>query len=72
MAANQTFQVEEFVGWKMGLGNLLRKENGEWWKTRRWWVQLLIWMLIINASLLLILIAFPQAAKVSGQAMCRK
>lgn len=67
MAANQAFQLEETRGWKMGLRNLMRKENGEWWKTRRWWVQLLIWMLIINVSLLFILIAFPQAAKLSGQ-----
>lgn len=69
MAANQAFQLEESMGWKMGLRNLLRKENGEWWKTRRWWIQLIVWMLIINASLLVILIAFPQAAKVSGQVM---
>lgn len=26
-----------------GLGNLLRKELGQWWGTRRWWIQAIIW-----------------------------
>lgn len=35
-------------GWRIGLGNLLRKEFGQWWTTRLWWIQTLIWMLILN------------------------
>jgi ABC-2 type transport system permease protein len=31
-----------------GFGNMLRKELGQWWGTRTWWVQTLIWMLILN------------------------
>ena len=31
-----------------GFGNMLRKELGQWWGTRTWWVQILIWMLILN------------------------
>ncbi len=31
-----------------GFGNMLRKELGQWWGTRRWWVQTLIWVLILN------------------------
>lgn len=31
-----------------GFGNLLRKELSQWWGTRTWWVQTLIWMLILN------------------------
>lgn len=31
-----------------GFGNLLRKELGQWWGTRTWWVQTLIWVLIMN------------------------
>ena len=38
-------------GWRQGFANLLRKENGEWWGTRRWWVQSLLWLLIINGIL---------------------
>ena len=35
-------------GWRGGFNNLLRKELGQWWKTRTWWVQILIWVLILN------------------------
>jgi ABC-2 type transport system permease protein len=31
-----------------GFGNMLRKELGQWWGTRTWWVQTLIWILILN------------------------
>jgi ABC-2 type transport system permease protein len=31
-----------------GFGNMLRKELGQWWGTRTWWVQTLLWMLILN------------------------
>jgi ABC-2 type transport system permease protein len=38
-------------GWRQGFANLQRKENGEWWHTRRWWLQSLLWLLIINGIL---------------------
>lgn len=38
-------------GWGMGLGNLLAKELAGWWRTRRWWVQCLIALLLLNATL---------------------
>ena len=31
-----------------GFGNMFRKELGQWWGTRTWWVQILIWMFILN------------------------
>ena len=31
-----------------GFGNMFRKELGQWWGTRTWWVQILIWVLILN------------------------
>jgi ABC-2 type transport system permease protein len=31
-----------------GFGNMLRKELGQWWGTRTWWVQTLIWVSILN------------------------
>jgi len=36
------------TGWQSGLGNLVRKELGQWWGTRMWWVQTLIWVLLLN------------------------
>ena len=35
-------------GWRMGLANMLAKENVAWWRTRRWWVQCLVAMFFLN------------------------
>jgi ABC-type transport system involved in multi-copper enzyme maturation permease subunit len=37
----------------MGLGNLLSKELAGWWRTRRWWAQCLIALLLLNVTLAL-------------------
>ena len=31
-----------------GFGNMFHKELGQWWGTRTWWVQIIIWVLILN------------------------
>ena len=51
MASANVLQPVRERGWRQGFANLLRKENGEWWHTRRWWVQSLLWLLIINGIL---------------------
>lgn len=38
----------ETNGWRGGLRNLLRKELGQWWTTRMWWIQTLVWVLLLN------------------------
>jgi ABC-2 type transport system permease protein len=40
-------------GWRMGLANMLVKELASWFRTRRWWVQCLLWLVILNGSLAL-------------------
>jgi ABC-type transport system involved in multi-copper enzyme maturation permease subunit len=40
-------------GWRMGLGNMLAKELGSWWKTRRWWLQCLVAVLLLNGTMAL-------------------
>jgi ABC-type transport system involved in multi-copper enzyme maturation permease subunit len=35
-------------GWRMGLANMLAKENRGWWRTRRWWIQCLLWLVFLN------------------------
>lgn len=37
-------------GWKMGLVNMLVKENHGWWRTRRWWIQCLLWLFLLNVG----------------------
>jgi len=51
MASASVLQPVKESGWRRGFANLLRKENGEWWRTRRWWTQSLIWLLIANGIL---------------------
>lgn len=55
MSANSTFQVIREQGWRRGFANLLRRENNTWWRTRRRWVNVLIWLVIINGTLLAML-----------------
>jgi len=38
-------------GWRCGFANLLRLENQRWWSTRRWWVQCLVMLVILNGLL---------------------
>ncbi len=38
-------------GWRMGLKSMLGKELAAWWKTRRWWVQCLVALLLLNGML---------------------
>jgi ABC-2 type transport system permease protein len=42
------------AGWSAGLGNMLLKEHGVWWRTRRWLVHLVLWTVVINGFMLLV------------------
>jgi ABC-2 type transport system permease protein len=46
--------------WRRGLANLLGHELHLWWGTRRWLVQLLIWILLINGAVAFIGIGIMQ------------
>jgi ABC-type transport system involved in multi-copper enzyme maturation permease subunit len=37
----------------MGLVNMLAKESRAWWRTRRWWIQCLLWLLLLNGTMAL-------------------
>jgi ABC-2 type transport system permease protein len=39
----------------MGMGNMLAKELSSWWRTRRWWLQCLIWLILLNGLTALVL-----------------
>jgi ABC-2 type transport system permease protein len=47
-AAKQGLLPVSERAWLGGFGNMLRKELGQWWGTRTWWIQTLIWVLILN------------------------
>lgn len=44
----QSLQLASATGWRRGLANLLRKELGQWWGTKMWLIQLIIWVLLLN------------------------
>jgi ABC-2 type transport system permease protein len=48
MAANLEFQRVNEWSWLRGFANLFRKENRAWWGTRRWWINALIWPLMLG------------------------
>ncbi len=54
---NSAFLRKEGAGWSRGLDNLLGAELGRWFRTRRWWTQILIWAAIINGILALVVIS---------------
>lgn len=56
-AGNHVFQLKEGTGWSRGLDNLLGVELGCWFRTKKWWTQILIWAAIINVILALVVIS---------------
>jgi ABC-2 type transport system permease protein len=65
MSANvsSSLQLVSENGWQRGLRNLLRGEYSAWFKSSRWWKQLLMWVAIINGMMGLMVIATFEAAK---------
>jgi ABC-2 type transport system permease protein len=59
LAARQGLLPARGRGWLAGFGNLLAKELGEWFRTRRWLWQLLIWLFIINGFVAFMLFVIP-------------
>jgi len=54
---NSIFQLKEEIGWTRGLSTLLQAEFGSWFRTRKWWSQVLTWAGIINLILFLVAIS---------------
>lgn len=40
------------TGWRAGFRNMFLHESRLWWRARRWWVQLLLWTLLLNGMML--------------------
>lgn len=48
MTANSMLRALNSTGWTSGLVNMLDNELGLWWRTRRWWVQAVIWVAMVG------------------------
>lgn len=61
--------LQEMTGnsWRRGLQPLLRRENGRWWASRRWIMQLLLWTLPLNGLLAFALYLLPNVAAAEGE-----
>jgi len=59
MTTESPLKLNQTQGWQLGLKNLLSRENRKWWKTSRWWIQILLWGLITNGMLVLLLFLLP-------------
>ena len=59
MSSDTTLQPVLEHGWRSGLVNLLRKENSLWWRTRKWWIQTLVWLVISNGIVAFLLWVVP-------------
>lgn len=59
LAARQRLVPVRGGGWLGGFGNMLGKELGDWFSTRRWIVQTLVWLLIINGLMAFIMFIVP-------------
>lgn len=52
-------------GWRRGFSNMLRKELGQWWGTKMWWIQLIIWVLLLNGIAAIMMITESQAGEMT-------
>ena len=46
MLADAGFVPTVALGWRAGFGNFLDKELGSWWRTRRWLIHLVLWLVV--------------------------
>lgn len=59
MTATSTLVTVKEQGWRMGFANLLRNENFDWWRSRRWLNQACLWLLIVNGFVVINLFILP-------------
>lgn len=67
MAANIEFIRVNEPDRLRGFSNLLRKENRAWWSTRRWWVNALIWP-VMMCGLMANMLFVPTIASLASEA----
>jgi ABC-2 type transport system permease protein len=49
-----------------GFGNMFAKEMGDWFHTRRWWTQIIVWFAIVNLFIAFVLFGAPQIDLAQG------
>lgn len=59
MAKNSDLHMIRSLVWLEGFTNLVANESGRWWKTRRWLLQVIIWLVIVNGLMAFIVSGTP-------------
>jgi ABC-2 type transport system permease protein len=59
VAAREGLVPARSRSWLGGFGNMLSKELGDWFGTRRWIVQTIIWLVVINGLMAFVMFAVP-------------
>jgi len=63
MASNVALHPTRNHRWFSGFGNIFSKENHQWWGTRKWLVQVAIWLVLINGFVLFMSVIMPNLPK---------
>jgi ABC-2 type transport system permease protein len=69
MSSNSILQPVTARGWRAGFSNLFRKESRDWWGTRSWLVQAIIWTAILIGILATVLFAPMEDEPAGGKAV---
>jgi ABC-2 type transport system permease protein len=67
MAANIEFELVKELNGVRGFTNLFHKESRAWWSTRRWWINALLWPLLM-CGLLANMLFVPTIANLATEA----
>ena len=59
LAARQALVPVRGQGWLGGFANMLGKEMGDWFQTRRWIINTILWLALINGFTAIILFVVP-------------
>jgi ABC-2 type transport system permease protein len=62
-SGNVQFQMVEERGWRRGVGNLLQGELSSWFRSSRWWKNLIVWLVIVNMFMVIFVYAASEEAK---------
>jgi len=63
MASNVALHPTRNHRWFSGFGNIFSKENHQWWGTRKWLIQVAVWLVLINGIVLSISVIFPNLSR---------
>src|SRR4030042_5410390 len=63
MASNVALHPTGNHRWFSGFGNIFSKENHQWGGTRKWLIQVAVWLVLINGMVLFISVILPHLSK---------